>query len=74
MSFDIGLYGRHMAGGKPYVVVVLGAASGIGRAAAVFLSDIGCAVAALDLAMDGLRSLAADKKNISVYGVDALND
>jgi len=71
--WDIGLYGTRTAGGKPYVVAVVGAASGIGRAAASFLADIGCTVAALDPALDGLKSLAAEKPEIRIYNLDALN-
>jgi 2-dehydro-3-deoxy-L-rhamnonate dehydrogenase (NAD+) len=71
--FDIGLYGTRLTGGKSYVVAVVGAASCIGRAAAGFLADIGCTVAALDSAVDGLESLAAEKKNIHVRRLDALN-
>jgi NAD(P)-dependent dehydrogenase (short-subunit alcohol dehydrogenase family) len=70
--WDIGLYASRAAGGKPYVVAVVGAASGIGRAAAGFLSDIGCAVAGFDAARDGLAGLAAEKKAIRIYELDAL--
>jgi 2-dehydro-3-deoxy-L-rhamnonate dehydrogenase (NAD+) len=73
MPWDIGLYGPRTAGGQPYVVAVVGAASGIGRAAAAFLAEIGCAVAGLDPAVEGLKSLAAEHKEIRVYNVDALN-
>jgi NAD(P)-dependent dehydrogenase (short-subunit alcohol dehydrogenase family) len=71
--WDIGLYGTRTAGGKPYVAAVVGAASGIGRAAAAFLADIGCAVAGLDPATGGLKSLAAEKPPIRVYRMDALD-
>ena len=71
--WDIGLYGSRISAGRPYVVAVVGAASGIGRAAASFLADIGCAVAGLDLAIGGLKTLAAEKPAIHVYTVDALN-
>jgi 2-dehydro-3-deoxy-L-rhamnonate dehydrogenase (NAD+) len=70
--WDIGLYASRTAGGKPYVVAVVGAASGIGRAAAEFLSDIGCAVAGFDVARDGLASLAAEKTTIRIYELDVL--
>ena len=71
--WDIGLFGTRTSGGKPYVVAVVGAASGIGRAAASFLAEIGCTVAALDPALDGLKSLAAEKPEIRIYNLDALN-
>src|SRR5215475_11988243 len=71
--WDIGLYGTRTAGGKPYVVAVVGAASGIGRATAIFLADIGCTVAGLDPAIGGLKSIAAERPQIHVYNVDALN-
>ena len=71
--WDIGLYGTRTAGDKPYVAAIVGAASGIGRAAALFLADIGCAVAGLDPAIGGLKSLAAERPQIHVYNMDALN-
>ncbi len=71
--WDIGLYAARAAE-RPYVVAVVGAASGIGRAAAAFLSDIGCAVAALDPAQDGLASLAAEKGAIRTRELDALSE
>ncbi len=71
--WDIGLFGMRAAGAKPYVVAVVGAASGIGREAARFLSDIGCTVAALDPALDGLKSLAAERPEVRIYNLDAMN-
>ena len=71
--WDIGLYGTRTVGGKPYVAAIVGAASGIGRAAALFLADIGCAVAGLDPAIGGLKSLAAERPQIRIYKMDALN-
>jgi NAD(P)-dependent dehydrogenase (short-subunit alcohol dehydrogenase family) len=72
-AWDIGLYGRRADGARPYVVAVVGAASGIGRATARFLADIGCSVAGLDPALDGLKTLAAERPEVRVYNLDALN-
>jgi 2-dehydro-3-deoxy-L-rhamnonate dehydrogenase (NAD+) len=71
--WDIGLYASRAGGSKPYVVGVVGAASGIGRAAAAFLKDIGCTVAGFDNSRDGLASLAAEKKAIRIYELDLLD-
>ena len=73
-AWDIGLFGPRVAGGRPYVVAVVGAASGIGRAAAAFLAEIGCSVAALDPAADGLKSFAAENGAIRTHVVDALDE
>jgi 3-oxoacyl-[acyl-carrier protein] reductase len=51
--------GEHRAGGRP-LTVVTGAASGIGRAAALRLAGRGDVVAAVDLNEAGLAQLAAD--------------
>ena len=59
-SWDIGEFGRMQAGSAPYVVGVIGAASGIGRTAAQHLAGLGCAVACLDRDRKGCRATAAD--------------
>ena len=58
-SWDIGEFGRMNADGAPYVVGVIGAASGIGRQAAQHLAGLGCAVACLDRDADGCGETAA---------------
>jgi 3-oxoacyl-[acyl-carrier protein] reductase len=58
--WDIGEFGRLHEDGAPYVVGVIGAASGIGRTAAHHLADLGCAVACLDRDADGRGATAAD--------------
>ncbi|MFO0997747.1 MAG: SDR family NAD(P)-dependent oxidoreductase [Alphaproteobacteria bacterium] len=46
--WDVGHFARMASSARPYVVAVIGAASGIGKAAAEHLAAIGCAVACLD--------------------------
>ena len=49
-----------MRGLRDRVVLVTGAASGIGRAVALRLGDEGCRVAAIDLNLEGVRATAAE--------------
>jgi NAD(P)-dependent dehydrogenase (short-subunit alcohol dehydrogenase family) len=55
---------------NPRVAVVTGAASGMGRAAAVRLARAGTQVAAVDRAAEALKELAASQPGISAFECD----
>jgi len=58
--FDIGSYRRMASEEQPYVVAVIGAASGIGRAAAGLFGAMGCHVACLDTNEQAVGHAAAE--------------
>ena len=60
----------------PYVVLITGAASGIGAATAARLSELGATVAAADRDLAGLRRLEADLpgRRLSLHQLDVTDD
>jgi 3-oxoacyl-[acyl-carrier protein] reductase len=73
VPWDIGQFAARGGQGRRYVVAVVGAASGIGRAAAEFLAQIGCHVGAADREIEGVRRLAAEQDRVSAFAIDALD-
>jgi 2-dehydro-3-deoxy-L-rhamnonate dehydrogenase (NAD+) len=71
--WDIGDFAARAVRGRRYVATVVGAASGIGRATAGFLAQIGCHVAAVDRDIDGVGRLAVEKDRVSAFAIDALD-
>lgn len=57
--WDIGQFSNRASKNDPYAVAIVGAASGIGRAAAEYLASAGCAVAGIDRDGEGAESCAA---------------
>lgn len=60
--------------GRPPVVLVTGAASGIGRAVALALAASGATVVAVDRDADGARSVARDVRGTGGVGLDVVAD
>ncbi len=61
-AWDVGHFTRMASDGRAYVAAVVGAASGIGKAAAEQLGAIGCAVACLDRDKEGAEATAASMR------------
>ena len=76
-AWDVGQFSKRAREGAPYAVAVVGAASGIGRAAAEYLASAGCAVACMDRNASGAQAaaeaIAATGRRASGHGVD-IND
>ena len=76
-AWDVGQFSKRVREGQPYAVAVVGAASGIGRAAAEYLASAGCAVACMDRnaagAQAAAKEIAASGARTSGHGVD-IND
>jgi len=76
-AWDVGQFSKRAREGQPYAVAIVGAASGIGRAAAEYLASAGCAVACMDRnaagAQAAAKAIAASGARTSGHGVD-IND
>lgn len=76
-AWDVGQFSKRAREGRPYAVAIVGAASGIGRAAAEYLASAGCAVACMDRnkagAEEAAKAIGSSGARASGHGVD-IND
>jgi 3-oxoacyl-[acyl-carrier protein] reductase len=76
-AWDVGQFSKLSRDGRPYAVAVVGAASGIGLAAAEYLASAGCAVACMDRNKAGAeaaaKAIAGRGARTSGHGVDIDN-